>query len=144
MIRHGDRRGFTLVEMLISISLMMTAIGIVIPFFLVQNRSLQSQSGRLDAQLNINFGLDAIDRELRVAGVGVTQRQPMLVQAASDAITFNGDVTSGTPADFSAVYYDPERGCAARSGGAVVDRRRATRSGRSSRRAGGDRIVARG
>jgi hypothetical protein len=58
--------------------------------------------------LNINFGLDAIDRDLRVAGVGITQRQPLLVQAASDAITFNADLTSTTASDFSAVYYDPD------------------------------------
>ena len=83
-------------ELLISISLMMAAIGIAIPFFVAQSRSLEASSGRLDAQLNINFGLDAIDRDLRVAGVGITQRQPLLVQAASNAITFNADLTSTT------------------------------------------------
>lgn len=102
------RRGFTLVELLISVMLMMTAIGIAIPFFLTQSRSLESQSGRLDAQLNINFSLDAIDRDLRVAGVGITSRQPLLVQAASNAITFNADLTSNSMADLATVYYDPD------------------------------------
>ncbi len=108
MPRLVNRRGFTLMELLISVSLMMTAIGIAIPFFLTQSRSLEAQAGRLDAQLNINFGLDAIDRDLRVAGVGTTLRQPLLVQAAANAITFNADLTSTTPADFAAVYYDPD------------------------------------
>ena len=80
------RRGFTLMELLISVTLMMIAIGIAIPFFLIQGRALDAQSGRLDAQLNVNFALDAIDRDLRVAGVGITMRQPLLVQAASNEI----------------------------------------------------------
>lgn len=108
MRRPATRRGFTLMELLISISLMTAAIGIAIPFFLAQSRSLEAQSGRLDAQLNINFGLDAIDRDLRVAGVGITQRQPLLVQAAANAITFNADLTSTLAGDYSAVYYDPD------------------------------------
>ncbi len=102
------RRGFTLVELLLSVTLMMVAIGIAIPFFLTQNASLEASAGRLDAQLNINFGLDAIDRDLRVAGVGITDRQPLLVQAAEDAITFNADLTSNSGADFATVYYDPD------------------------------------
>lgn len=108
MAATTPRRGFTLMELLISVTLTMIAIGIAIPFFLTQSRSLEAQAGRLDAQLNINFGLDAIDRDLRVAGVGITQRQPLLVQAAANAITFNADLTSTTPADFAAVYYDPD------------------------------------
>jgi prepilin-type N-terminal cleavage/methylation domain-containing protein len=108
MKNRAGRRGFTLLELVISVTLMTVAIGIAIPFFIVQSRSLEASNGRLDAQLNVNFGLDAIDRDLRVAGVGITQRQPLLVQAASDAITFNADLTSAMPADFSAVYYDPD------------------------------------
>lgn len=100
--------GFTLVELMIAVTILMIAIGIAIPFFLVQSRALAAQSGRLDAQLNVNFGLDAIERDLRVAGVGVTARQPLLVQAATDAITFNADLTTTSSADFAAVYYDPD------------------------------------
>lgn len=107
-VERRDRRGFTLMEMLVSVTLMMTAISIAIPFFLVQSRSVEASSGRLDAQLNINFALDAVDRDLRVAGVGITDRQPLLVQAASNAITFNGDLTSTSLADYSTVYYDPD------------------------------------
>jgi hypothetical protein len=107
-MRRPNRRGFTVLELLVSISLTMAAIGIAIPFFLAQSRSLEASSGRLDAQLNINFGLDAMDRDLRIAGVGITQRQPLLVQMASDAITFNGDLASGLQGDVTAVYYDPD------------------------------------
>ena len=106
--RSPARSGFTLVEMLISMSLLLIALGIAMPFFLAQSRALTSHAGRLDAQLNIGFGLDAIDRDLRVAGVGVVQRQPIMVQAAADAMTFNVDLTSSVSGDFGAVYYDAD------------------------------------
>jgi hypothetical protein len=86
----------------------MIGIGAAIPFFLAQSRALTAHGGRLDAQLNINFGLDALDRELRVAGVGITSRQPLIVQAASNALTFNVDLTSNLSTDFATVYYDPD------------------------------------
>ena len=102
------RAGFTLVELLISMTLMMLTIGIALPFFMTQSRALTASAGRMDAQLNSNFALDAIDRDLRVAGVGIVARQPLLVQGASDAITFNADLTTKNIGDFSAVYYDPD------------------------------------
>lgn len=102
------RRGFTIMELLISVAIVMIGIGAAIPFFLTQSRALGGHAGRLDAQLNVNFALDGIDRELRVAGVGITARQPLLVLAASNAITFNVDLTSNVGSDFGTVYYDPD------------------------------------
>jgi prepilin-type N-terminal cleavage/methylation domain-containing protein len=104
----APRRGFTLIELLLAVSLMMIGLGIAIPFFLTQSRAVTASSGRLDAQLNANFALDAIDRDLRVAGVGITSRQPLIVYANSNALTFNADLTSNVSGDFGTVYYDPD------------------------------------
>jgi hypothetical protein len=49
-----------------------------------------------------------IDRELRVAGVGVVDPQPLIVQAAPYAITFNVDLVSRDINDRGATYYDPD------------------------------------
>ncbi len=102
------RRGFTILELLIGVTITMLAMGIAIPFFLTTSRSVAASSGRLDAQLNANFALDAIDRDLRVAGVGITIRQPLLVYANTNAITFNADLSSKDSLDFGTVYYDPD------------------------------------
>jgi type II secretory pathway pseudopilin PulG len=107
-LMRAARAGFTLVELMLSVTMLVIAIGIAIPFFLAQNRALAAHAGRMDAQLNVNFGLDAIDRDLRVAGVGTVARQPLIVQAASDAMTFNVDLTSNISTDFGTVYYDPD------------------------------------
>lgn len=49
-----------------------------------------------------------MDRELRIAGIGVVDPQPMLLQAASNAITFNVDLVSRLQSDAAAAYYDPD------------------------------------
>lgn len=104
----SSRKGFTILELLMAMTITMIALGIAIPFFLTTSRSVTASSGRLDAQLNANFALDAIDRDLRVAGVGLTSRQPLIVYANTNAITFNADLTSKSSGDFGTVYYDPD------------------------------------
>ena len=49
-------------------------------------------AGRDDAAQNARYGVSMIDRELRVAGVGVVDPKPLIVQAAPYAITFNVDL----------------------------------------------------
>lgn len=102
------RRAFTLLEMLVSMALMLMIFAAVVPFFRVQLRSIGKTAGRLDAQQNIRFALATIQRELRVAGGGVVDRQPMIVQADPRAITFNVDLVTQDSADPSAVYYDKD------------------------------------
>jgi prepilin-type N-terminal cleavage/methylation domain-containing protein len=103
-----SRRGFTLMELLISMTVMMIAMAAAIPFFVAHSRALSAQAGRLDAQQSVNFALDQIERELRVAGVGVVSRQPLLVAVGSNVLSFNADLVSNVSGDFGAVYYDPD------------------------------------
>jgi hypothetical protein len=67
---------------------------------------LRAQSGRLEAQQTAQFTLSELDRELRLAGVGVADMQPLLVQADPMAITFNADLVSHVKDDPSPVYVD--------------------------------------
>jgi prepilin-type N-terminal cleavage/methylation domain-containing protein len=102
------RRGFTLPETLLSMTLMLILIGLSTQLFRKQSESVSTQNGRLDAQSNSRYALSLLDRELRVAGVGVVDAQPMLVQAGALAITFNADLVSLDTGDVSAVYINPD------------------------------------
>ncbi|HEX3865925.1 MAG TPA: hypothetical protein VHV78_04200, partial [Gemmatimonadaceae bacterium] len=51
--------------------------------------------------------LASLDRDLRVAGVGVVDAQPLLVEAAALAITFNADLVALDTGDLGAVYINP-------------------------------------
>lgn len=102
------RRGFTLVEVTVSMMLMLFVLGAATTFFQSQGRLIAETSGRLEAQQTVQFALSELDRQLRLAGVGVADMQPVIVQAAPMALTFNADLVSIVPGDPSTVYVDPE------------------------------------
>lgn len=122
MMRLASRRGITLIEMLIAVILFTMLIALVVPFFRAQTMALTRQAGTFDAVLAVNFGIDAIERDIRVGGVGVLDAQPLFVQAAPDAITLNGDLFTRSSSDMGAVYVDPDMD-ARMSGGLDMSRR---------------------
>src|SRR5215208_5991362 len=106
--RRARRRAFTLAEMMIAITLMLLVFAVAVPFFRTQARAVENASGRSEARQNVRYAINAIDRDLRVAGVGVVDAQPMLVYASPTAVTFNADLVSRDKDDVSAVYYDAD------------------------------------
>jgi prepilin-type N-terminal cleavage/methylation domain-containing protein len=107
-MRPSKQSGFTLIELLVAMSVMVTLMAVAVPFFRVQARSVGANAGRMDAHLNAQFAVNSIDRDLRVAGAGIVDAQPLLVYAAANAITFNTDLLSTDPGDPGAVYFDPD------------------------------------
>jgi len=102
------RRGFTILETLISMTLVLIIMAISTRLFFSQTRMLSQQAGRLEAQQNAQFSLASLDRELRVAGIGVVDKQPILVMAGPRAITFNTDLVSRVTGDPGPVYIDKD------------------------------------
>ncbi len=106
MPRLHARRGFTLIEMLVAMIILMVVMAGTIQTFRKSSILLGAQGGRLEAQQNARFAATTIDRDLRVAGVGVVAGQPLLVEADTTAIVFNADYVSRTVGDVGAVYVD--------------------------------------
>lgn len=102
------RRGFSLPEIIISMSLMLAIIGLSTQMFRKQSASVSAQTGRLDAQQNSRFAMSMFERELRVAGVGVLDAQPLLVMANTLGVTFNANLASRDTGDLGAVYINPD------------------------------------
>ncbi len=100
------RRGFTLLELLTSMIIMMVVVAVTVQTFRRSSDLLAAQAGRLEAQANARFAIRSVDRELGVAGSGVAPGQPILVQASNTAITFNVDLVSRIIGDPVAVYVD--------------------------------------
>ena len=108
---HGPtapRAGLTLPEMLTAMTLMVIVFALAVPFFRAQSRTVSTTAGRFDALQNARFAQSAIDKDLRIAGLGVVSQQPLIVQADNYAITFNADLVTHDPNDPSAIYYDPD------------------------------------
>lgn len=103
-----ERGGFTLLELIIAMVLISITLALTVPVFRTEVQAFGNISGRDDAQQNARYGVAMIDRELRVAGIGVVDPQPLVVQAAPYAITFNADLVSRDKNDRGAAYYDPD------------------------------------
>ncbi len=104
-MRPRLRPGFTLTEMMMAIVLTSMVFAVAIPFFRQQARAVESTAGRGDASQSARYAQNAIDRELRLAG-GITG-QPVIVQAAPFALTFNVDLVSRVANDPNSTYYNP-------------------------------------
>jgi prepilin-type N-terminal cleavage/methylation domain-containing protein len=102
------REGVTLIEMMIAIVLFVLVFGLAVPFFRYQARSVSASAGRLDALQNARYAQNAIDRDLRISGIGIVQAQPMIVQADRFAITFNADLATKDRNDPLSIYYDAD------------------------------------
>lgn len=103
-----SRAGFSLIEVTIAMVLTLFVLGAATNFFRSQGTLIAESAGRLEAQQTAQFALSQLDRELRMAGVGVADMQPVIVQADAMAVTFNADLVSVVPGDVSAVYIDPD------------------------------------
>jgi type II secretory pathway pseudopilin PulG len=96
------RPGFSLVELLVALTLTLAVFAITLPFVRAQSRALGANAGRLDAEQVARYALRAIDRDLRLAsadGVG----QPVIVQAGPMAISFNVNLLAPDTTDPNAV-----------------------------------------
>lgn len=91
------REGFTLVEMVVAVTLTLAVFAITIPFVRAQSRALGANAGRLEAEQISRFAQRAIDQELRVAAGD--SGQPVLVQAGGMSISFNANVLASDDTD---------------------------------------------
>lgn len=99
-----NRRGFTLIEIMISITVLLVMMGAAVQFMRRQTNAVAVETGRMDALQNVEFASTQMERELREAGAGVTDVQPMIVQMDKFVITFNANMTSIDSGDVRAVY----------------------------------------
>ena len=101
-----------MLEIMIAMSVLLLVFAMAFPVFRTQLRAMGSTAGRADAQQNVRFAIATMDRQVRVAGAGVADAQPLIVQATPYALTFNADYASRDTASeggaFGAVYYDPD------------------------------------
>jgi prepilin-type N-terminal cleavage/methylation domain-containing protein len=98
------RPGFTLVEIIVAMTLTLLVFAITLPFVRAQSRSLGSTAGRLDADQVARFAQRTIDRDLRVAVSD--PGQPLIVYAGELGISFNANLLARDTLDPAALEVD--------------------------------------
>lgn len=74
-----NRRGFTLLEILVAIGVAAIVLTILASTMRTQGRSTIFETGTVDMQQNVRAALDLFRRELRMAGYGMSQISPAVL-----------------------------------------------------------------
>lgn len=98
------RRGFTLIEIVVAVTLTLAVFAITLPFVRAQTRSLGSTAARLDAEQIARYAQRAIDKDLRLAIAD--EGQALIVLAGPMAISFNANLKARDTSDVNALEID--------------------------------------
>lgn len=103
-----DRRGMTLPEMMMALTIFTIAMGGALGFVSSQQKAFQRGTDELITTQNLGFGLTTLAQEIRTAGANVPASQPSVVYAGPYSFSFNADLTTNVANDPFATYYDPD------------------------------------
>ena len=101
-----DRRGMTLIEMLIAITVFSVILASALGFLSKQSKGLDRNSSDMGMLQNLSFSGALLEEEIRMAGSNVPSRQPAVVYGGTNSFTFNADYASNTDSLYT-VYYNP-------------------------------------
>lgn len=105
---RGRQGGFTLIEIMVAMTLTLAVFAITLPFVRAQTNALGQSAGRLDADQVARYAQRAIDADLRLATADAGQ--PLLVYAGPMGISFNANLLASDTLDPGAA--DVESGAA--------------------------------
>ena len=100
--------GFTLIEMLIAMVVFMGVLAGALSFLRAQSGGFRKGDEEMSTLLNLSYGADHLQAQLRTTGARTLDRQPPIVFAGGNSYSFNADYVSNDVSDISAVYVDPD------------------------------------
>ena len=107
--RHLGRTGFTLVELLIGITMTAAVMGAGFSLFRSQSRFFDTNQQRYDMMQNSRGALEEAQRVIRTMGAGVPNSQPVLVYGDGNVLSFNTDFIEQDTVDTRwAAYFNAE------------------------------------
>jgi len=86
--RSFDRRGFSLIELLIAMALTLILLAYGFQLLVIQHRQYIIQDGIAEAQQNLRAGIDMMAREIRLAGYGVPSDTQKVMTMNKEEIRF--------------------------------------------------------
>lgn len=108
MMARRDRRGMTIVELMVAMTIFGVIVSVALSFMAQQNTAFQTSLERMSALRNARYALTTLGQDLETLGTNVPGSQPSLVYADDDVVLFSADYATNTAGDPFAVFYDPD------------------------------------
>lgn len=107
--RRSSTAGFSLIELLIAVTMLVGVLGATYTIFRSQSVSFRENTRRFDLAQNARSSIELSERVIRTMGAGVTGQQPMLVYGANTVLAFNADYIERDTVDMRwAAYWNPD------------------------------------
>lgn len=103
-----QRRGFSLIELMIAIVVMAVVLAGTMNFFLGQSRTFRKATTDMVLLQNARFATDLLNEHFRSVGANLTVGQPSVIYADKNTFAFNADYATNIAGDVDAIYYEPK------------------------------------
>lgn len=103
-----QRRGFSLIELMIAIVVMAVVLAGTMNFFMGQSRTFRKATTDMVLLQNARFATDLLNEHFRSVGANLTVGQPSVIYADKNTFAFNADYATNIAGDVDAIYYEPK------------------------------------
>jgi prepilin-type N-terminal cleavage/methylation domain-containing protein len=104
----GLARGFTIVELMVSLVVFGLVMTGALRFLQVQNQGFQKGMSYMGTLQNLRYVVGTLEQDVQTAGTNLVSGQPEVVYAGGDVVAFNSDYATSTRNDPFAVFFDPD------------------------------------
>ena len=110
MRRAPDERGFSLIEVMISLIVLSLIMGSAVALLRSQTRAFALGGAKADMYQNGRYVVSTVQRMARTLGAGVAGAQPMIVYGNNTVMAFNADYAETDTSSMRwAVYFNPDQ-----------------------------------
>lgn len=103
-----QRKGFSLIELMIAIVVMAVVLAGTMNFFMGQSRTFRKATTDMVLLQNARFATDLLNEHFRSVGANLTVGQPSVIYADKNTFAFNADYATNIAGDINAIYYEPK------------------------------------
>lgn len=103
-----QRKGFSLIELMIAIVVMAVVLAGTMNFFMGQSRTFRKATTDMVLLQNARFATDLLNEHFRSVGANLTVGQPSVIYADKNTFAFNADYATNVAGDIDAIYYEPK------------------------------------